>query len=614
MSCDDGVHELLSLWQREADEGHILSAEELCQDCPELLPQMRKALAHIQKMNQLVQKVEADQPETPRLTPLGDTDFSASAMPVIPGYQIEKELGRGGMGVVFQALDTALQRQVAIKMILGRTDTSEEHRRFLIEARAVASLNHPHIVQVFAFGEYNDHPYLIMERVDGPNLKQVMKQQPQSPREAARLILLLARAMQAAHAQGILHRDLKPGNVLLGPPSAEPSLNTVWGCPKIVDFGLARRLGKAEALTKMGTVLGTPNYMSPEQAEDRRDQLGPPTDVYALGAILYELLTGQPPYVGKGAKVLVQVIHRAPRAPRQLQADIPAELEAICLRCLQKKPAERYASMAELAEELQRFLQEEPLQTTVLLPATNTTRPTAPQRRWLLAAGLVLLLALPLAWQLRHWFIGEHINYVGQIDLLIQDEGNPNRQLVWLDDPEARPLRKGDQIQLRVHLNQPAYIYILWIDAEGHVQPVYPWHKGDWQQRPAQEKLLQELHWPQLANRWMPIDAGPAGTETVILLARPTPLPAEVDLSGLLGELPPQPLPDEMAVAWFENGQLKRQETFQDGEAKALPRNVQLQDLTDSHNPLLRNQALVWERLQEHFPFMLAVAFGNKGG
>lgn len=614
MSRDDGVHELLSLWQREAAEGHILSAEELCQDCPELLPQIHKALAAMQKMNQLVQQVEAEQPETPRLTPPGDTDFSAAALPVIPGYQIEKELGRGGMGVVFQALDTVLQRQTAIKMILGRTDTSEEHRRFLIEARAVASLNHPHIVQVFAFGEYNEHPYLIMERIAGLNLKQVMKQQPQAPREAARLILLLARAMQAAHAQGILHRDLKPGNVLLGPPSAEPSLNTIWGCPKIVDFGLARRLGKSEALTKMGTVLGTPNYMSPEQAEDRRDQLGPPTDVYALGAILYELLTGQPPYLGKGARVLVQVIHRNPKAPSQLQPDIPAELEAICLRCLQKRPADRYASMAELAEELQRFLQEQPLQTTVLLPAANPSRQARPLRRRLFAAGLILLLVLPLVWQLRHGWLGESAGYIGQIDMLIQDESNPNRQLVWLEDPEARPLRRGDQVQLRVHLNRSAYLYILWIDGQGHVQPVYPWHQGDWQQRPTPEKLLQELHWPQGANRWLAVAAGPPGTDTVILLARPTPLPTEVDLCALLGELPPQPLPADLAVAWFENGQLKRQEAFPDGAANVLPRSVQLDMLPASRHPLLRHQALAWERLQEHFPFMLAVAFGNKGG
>jgi WD40 repeat protein len=268
-------------------------------------------------------------------------------VPAIPGYAVLGELGRGGMGVVYKARHLGLDRVVALKMIrTGVHADAEQRGRFQAEAEAAARLQHPNIVQVFEVGEAGrDQPYFSLEYVEGGSLLAQLGQAPQDPRRAAALAATLAGAIDCAHQHGVVHRDLKPANVLLARD----------GTPKITDFGLAKRL-EDPGLTQSGAVLGTPSYMAPEQADGRTREVGPLSDVYALGAILYEMLTGRPPF--RAASVLDtldQVRYQEPVAPRRLQPGVPRDLETVCLKCLEKDPRKRYAGAGDLADDLRRF-------------------------------------------------------------------------------------------------------------------------------------------------------------------------------------------------------------------------------------------------------------------
>jgi len=271
--------------------------------------------------------------------------------PEVAGYELLAELGRGGMGVVYKARQTRLGRIVALKMLLaGAHAGPQELGRFRREAEAVARLQHPHIVQIFEVGEQQGCPYLVLEYVEGGNLAEKLKDGPLPDRAAAELVALLASAVHAAHQGGIVHRDLKPANVLL----------TTNSTPKITDFGLAKRLDGASAQTLSGALLGTPNYMAPEQAEG--SHVGPAADVYGLGAILYYLLTGGPPFLAESPlDILLLVRATEPIRPSVRQPRVARDLETICLRCLEKAPSRRYKTAAALADDLGRFLAGEPV-------------------------------------------------------------------------------------------------------------------------------------------------------------------------------------------------------------------------------------------------------------
>jgi WD40 repeat protein/tRNA A-37 threonylcarbamoyl transferase component Bud32 len=296
--------------------------------------------------------------------------------PAIPGYEIEGELGRGGMGVVYKARNLRLNRGVALKMILaGQHAGHEAAVRFLVEAEAVAKVQHPNIVQIFHIAEHDGHPYFEMEYVGGGSLADRLDGVPRPPREAAGLVQTLARAMAEAHRQGIVHRDLKPGNILLTPA----------GTPKIADFGLAKLLNVESGLTRTDSVLGSPSYMAPEQAEGRAKETGPAADVYALGVILYELLTGRPPFRGATALDTLQQVKTAePLPPSRLVPGLPRDLETIALKCLQKDPGKRYESALALAEDLGRFQAGEPI---VARPVSAAERAWRWCRRNRLLAG-----------------------------------------------------------------------------------------------------------------------------------------------------------------------------------------------------------------------------------
>jgi uncharacterized protein (DUF433 family) len=266
----------------------------------------------------------------------------------IPGYEILEELGRGGMGVVYKARSVRLERVVALKMILaGEYAGADMLERFQREAKAAAQLPHPGIVQVYEVGEHDGRPYIVQEFVVGGSLAARLDKKPWPAAKAAGLVEAMARALQAAHDHGIIHRDLKPENVLL----------TEDGQPKIADFGLAKRMDATDGKTRTGAILGTPSYMAPEQAAGRTSEIGPATDVYALGAILYRLLTGRPPFYGRTVlDVLARVMEQEPASVRGLNPLAPRDLETVALKCLRKNPAARYASAAELAGDLRRFM------------------------------------------------------------------------------------------------------------------------------------------------------------------------------------------------------------------------------------------------------------------
>jgi WD40 repeat protein len=304
--------------------------------------------------------------------------------PGTPGYEILGELGRGGMGVVYKATQTRLKRVVALKMILaGAHAGPDQLARFRTEAEAVARLQHPNIVQVHEIGEHQGKPFLSLEFCPGGSLEKKLAGTPLQPRETAALVQTLARAMDAAHQKGVVHRDLKPANVLL----AE------GGTPKVTDFGLAKLLGEA-GHTQSGAVVGTPSYMAPEQAGGR-GAVGPAADVYALGAILYECLTGRPPFkAATPMDTLLQVVGEEPVPVRQLNPAVPRDLETVCHKCLQKEPARRYASALELADDLRRFGAGEPVRAR---PVGRLGRAWRWCRRNPMPAGLLALVGVLLA-------------------------------------------------------------------------------------------------------------------------------------------------------------------------------------------------------------------------
>jgi serine/threonine-protein kinase len=320
--------------------------EAVCVACPELLPLVRKRLRRIHRV-----QADLDVLFPPRDE--GATFLEGAELPEVPGYELEAVIGRGGMGVVFRARHLRLNRPVALKMALGGAYAEPRERvRFQREAEAVAALRHPNIVQVYDVGESDGQTYFTMEYMDEGSLATKLAGTPQIPQQGAQLLVTLAEAVQAAHVNGIVHCDLKPSNVLL----------TADGVPKISDFGLARQLAGEGGITRTDVPVGTPSYMAPEQALGRPDALKPAVDVYALGAILYELLTGRPPFRAASAACTVQqVISQEPAPPSRLNDKVPRDLETICLKCLTKEPLRRYGTAAELAEDLRRYIRGEPI-------------------------------------------------------------------------------------------------------------------------------------------------------------------------------------------------------------------------------------------------------------
>ncbi len=360
----------LSEKQRRGDRPDVDNAARLNPDLAEELRQLWAAA-------QVAGAFGIRQPGAPRRTNEDrDKETAAATVPARFGdYELLEQIGHGGMGVVWKARQVSLDRIVALKMLRSTDQSPEEARRFRIEAETAARLDHQHIVPVYDVGEVDGRLYFTMKFVEGTTLAHLLKEHPLPPRESARIVASVARAIHHAHQQGVLHRDLKPSNILLQKEEAgrtkdesgEQSItSSSFGVhpssvlAMVADFGLAKRVTGGANLTVSGAVLGTPSYMPPEQASGSRGQLGPASDVYSLGAILYECLTGRPPFQGATSiDTLLLVLDQEPVPPRTLNPKVDRTLELICLKCLQKQSDLRYPTAAALADDLERFLQGE---------------------------------------------------------------------------------------------------------------------------------------------------------------------------------------------------------------------------------------------------------------
>ena len=327
-------------------------------------------------------------------TGTGITPISNAGQPlvILPGYEMLEELGRGAMGVVYRARQMALNREVAIKVLASDRVQPRDLIRFLAEAEAIAAIKHPNVVQVFEFGEQAGRPFMALEYCTGGTLAQRLKAGPLSAHEAAQMLANIASGVAAGHKLGIVHRDLKPGNILLHPSAGEALT------PKVTDFGLAKQL-HGHDLTTTQAVMGTPAYMAPEQARGDSKFVGPQADVWALGAILYECLTGRPPFRGSDTWSLLHHIQmEEPESLRSINGSIPRDLELICLKCLSKDVSDRYPTAEELAADLGRMLNGE----SVSVRAAGLVERTAKWAKrkptlasaYALAAAVVVLVAL----------------------------------------------------------------------------------------------------------------------------------------------------------------------------------------------------------------------------
>lgn len=377
-ASDQLLDEIIASYLRAVAQGKNPVRDDLLTQYPQYADDLREFFFDHDRMNRLARPL-CEPTQGPPIVP------SVTRIRYFGDYEILEEIARGGMGVVFKARQVKLNRTVAIKMILeGRLAAAPNVQRFQKEAEAAAKLEHPGIVPIYEVGEYEGQHYFSMGFVDGMSLAARIASGPLPPREAVEIVRAVAGAVQYAHDQGVIHRDLKPGNILLDRQ----------GKPRITDFGLAKLMESASDLTGTGQILGTPGYMPPEQAAAKVSSVGRLSDVYSLGAVLYCLLTGRPPFQAATAvETLLQVQQRDPVSPRHLNSHIPLDLETIALKCLEKDPRRRYSSAKEVAEELQRFLEGRPIVARPVGPISRTSRWC---RRNPLVASLIMTVGISL--------------------------------------------------------------------------------------------------------------------------------------------------------------------------------------------------------------------------
>ena len=391
---NDRLDQVLAEYLRSVEAGAPLDRQTLVDKHPDLAEDLRSFFANRDALEHVARPL-AGQVRFDELTVgPGESTDSSRRVRYFGEYELMEEIARGGMGVVYKARQVKLNRTVAVKMILaGQLAGEDAVKRFYTEARAAAGLHHPNIVAIHEVGEHDGQHYFSMDYVDGESLAARIGRGPLPAREAAELLRKVASAISFAHVENVIHRDLKPANILLDRE----------GEPHVSDFGLAKHTAKSEdatdqSLTATGQVLGTPSYMPPEQAAGKSAEIGPHSDVYSLGAILYCMLTGRPPFQAASAMdTLMQVLQSEPVSPRSLNQAVPVDLNTICLKCLEKDPARRYASSAEFAEEIGRFLRGEPIHARPLGLLENTWRRLRRHQRILQSVGATIVTTVLVA-------------------------------------------------------------------------------------------------------------------------------------------------------------------------------------------------------------------------
>ncbi len=555
VSKEERLLELMERWYEGERSGQPSGVEELCAGCPELADELRQHIDEARWLERLAGGEETardtggcSDASPPTVSWVPEIEGRQRSLPSVPGYEGLEFLGGGGMGIVYRARDVRLDRVVALKLVRAERLTPEMLARLQAEARAVARLDHPHIVKVHAVGECSlpeggaAVPYIALEYVAGGSLEKRLARQVLPPAEAGRLVMLLARAVHHAHERGIVHRDLKPDNVLLAPATSEPALNTALGCPKITDFGLARQARSERRLTGAGVAVGTPAYMAPEQAEGSGD-VGPTADVWALGVILYRCLTGQLPFEAPGVvELLYKVCHQQPGALHELRPEVPAELERICLDCLLKDPTQR-PTAPQLADRLERCLAAAgPQSETTVLPRMVRK----PARRRLVLAALVGLVLLGVVFGLAR--VATRPGSKGEQETTTPAVVKPAaplriKQLLvnHYEEPDiADPVERGaigeksfaarfkDSVILKVVLSEPGYFYLIGFNFNGKEQLIWPANASGEGDEGTAPPRVERLHFPpNSANRlYLVEDDAKSGLQAYAVAASRQPLPA----------------------------------------------------------------------------------------
>ncbi len=573
-------------------------------------------------------------------------------------YLVRGTLGAGAFGTVYLADDPQLGRAVAIKAprlnspLLpeagqgeggklrqrdgAKPDSDSLSRReragvradqITTEARLAARLNHPAIVAVYDVGRAGDQPYIVMEYVPGKTLEALLTstipgddlprssaadaltgppqatsqgQPPQAVRgrpsftQSAELLATVADALHYAHKLGFVHRDLKPSNILIETPVENARCGaTGLGRPHVADFGLA--LSEETQRRFAGQLAGTPAYMSPEQVRGEAHHLDGRTDIWSLGVIGYQLLTGRQPFWrGHLPTCLDEIQHRDPKPPRQIDDAIPPELERIVLKCLAKRPTERYTTAADIATDLRRWLRQQSAG-----PAAGAQF----VRRAALAAMMLLAIALAVfGWHAKSTSRPAATEpLTAAVDVRLWNPADRERRGLSLADAGALPLRIGDQVRVEASASQPSFLYLIWIGADGVAHPVYPWRGGDWTDLPA-EKPVAHLSLPDNPTQGWPM-AGPSGVETLLLFARHAPLPRDVGIPKLLAGLPPLSIDDP--------GSLIRLGQSRVNPNDRAPRLTSPETIDD---PALAAQRFLDQRFGRQFDSVQAISFQVTGG